>query len=81
MNVPSWVCIAHLPTCRKNSTRNGEIMNLTSILYAIGFTLGFCLCLFFGYSPDTPYYQQALMLFSGFCLGGMAVIVIEALDQ
>jgi len=55
-------------------------MNLTSILYAIGFTLGFCLCLFFGYSLDTPYYQQALMLFSGFCLGGMAVMVIEALD-
>ena len=56
-------------------------MNLTSILYAIGFTLGFCLCLFFGYSPDTPYYQQALMLFSGFCLGGMAVCVIENLDE
>ena len=56
-------------------------MNLTSILYAIGFTLGFCLCLFFGYNPDTPYYQQALMLFSGFCLGGIAVVVIEALDQ
>ena len=79
MNVPSWVCIAHLPTCRKNSTRNGEIMN--PIIYAIGFTLGFCLCLFMGYSPDTPYYQQALMMFAGFCFGGVALCVIENLDD
>jgi hypothetical protein len=54
---------------------------MNPIIYAIGFTLAMCASLFVGYSPDTPYYQQALMLFSGFCLGGMAVIVIEALDQ
>lgn len=59
------------------STRNGAIM--TSILFAIGFTLSFCLSLFFGYNPDTPYYQQALMVFSGFCMGGMALCVIDEL--
>ena len=79
--VPSWVCTAHFPTCRKNSTRNGEIMNLTSILYAIGFTLGFCLCLFAGWDADGNAFRQAFLVFAGFCFGGMAVMVIEALDQ
>lgn len=50
---------------------------MTSILYAIGFTLSFCLSLFFGYSPDTPLLQQALMVFAGFCMGGMALCVID----
>ena len=57
------------------STRNGELM--TSILYAIGFTLSFCLSLFFGFSDDTPILKQALMVFAGFCMGGMALCVID----
>jgi len=52
-------------------------MNVTSILFAIGFTLAFCLSLFIGYNPDAPLLQQALMVFSGFCLGGMALCVID----
>ena len=51
--------------------------NMTAILYAIGFTLSFCLSMFFGYSPDTPIFQQGLMVFSGFCMGGMALCVID----
>ena len=50
---------------------------MQSILYAIGFTLAFCLSLFFGYSEDAPYYQQAFMFFAGFCSGGIALLVIE----
>ena len=54
---------------------------MNPIFYAIGFTLAMCASLFVGYSPDTPYYQQALMLFAGFCMGGVAVCVIENLDD
>jgi hypothetical protein len=50
---------------------------MQSILYAIGFTLALCLSVFFGYSEDAPYYQQALMFFGGFCLGGIVLLVIE----
>jgi hypothetical protein len=53
---------------------------MQSILYAIGFTVACLLSLFFGYNHDTPYYQQALMLFSGFCLGGVALCVIESAE-
>lgn len=60
---------------RKNLTRNGVIM--TAILYAIGFTLSFCLSLFFGFSDDAPIFKQALMVFAGFCMGGMALCVID----
>lgn len=52
-------------------------MNVTSILFAIGFTLAFCLSLFFGFSDDTPIFKQALMVFAGFCMGGMALCVID----
>ena len=55
--------------------------NMPSILHAIGFTAGFLLCQFFGYNSDTPYYQQALLVFSGFCFGGLALCVIEAYDE
>ena len=56
-------------------------MNLTSILYAIGFTFGLCLCLFIGWDADANAFRQAFLVFAGFCFGGVAVIVIEALDQ
>jgi hypothetical protein len=52
-------------------------MNLTSILYAIGFTFFFCLFLFLGYSPDVSIFQQGLLVFAGFCLGGIAVLIFE----
>ena len=54
---------------------------MPSVLFAIGFTLLFCVCQFLGYNSDTPYYQQALLIFSGFCLGGMALCIIEAFDE
>ena len=56
-------------------------MNLTSILYAIGFTLGFCLCLFAGWDSDSNAFRQAFLVFAGFCFGGMAVMVIENLGE
>ena len=52
-------------------------MNVTSILFAIGFTLAFCLSLFFGWDADVPALRQAVLVFSGFCLGGMALCVID----
>jgi hypothetical protein len=56
-------------------------MNLTSILYAIGFTLGFCLCLFAGWDADGNAFRQAFLVFAGFCFGGIAVCVIENLGE
>lgn len=50
---------------------------MTSVTYAIGFTLAFCLSLFFGINDTSTYTQQALLLFSGFCLGGIVVLVLE----
>ena len=55
-------------------------MNLTAILYTIGFTLGLCISLFVGWDADANAFRQAFLVFSGFCLAGVAVIVIEALD-
>ena len=55
-------------------------MNLTAILYTIGFTLGLCISLFVGWDADANVFRQAFLVFAGFWFGGMAVIVIEALD-
>lgn len=79
MNVPSWVCTTPSYHVGKTQLETENLMN--PILYAIGFTLAMCASLFVGYSPDTPYYQQALMLFAGFCMGGVALCVIENLDE
>ena len=54
-------------------------MKLT--LYAIGFTLATCISLFVGYSPDVPYYQQAALLFGGFCLGGVVICALESIEN
>lgn len=55
-------------------------MNLTSILYAIGFTAGWILCAFFGWSDDSSVLRNLSMMFSGFCLGGVVTILIESSD-
>jgi len=54
---------------------------MQSILYDISFTLAFCLCLFFGINQDSAYYQQILLVVSGFCFGVIALCVIEKLDE
>jgi len=50
------------------------------VLYSIGFTLATCISLFVGFSPDVPYFQQAAMLFGGFCLGGVVICAIESME-
>jgi len=50
---------------------------MSSILYAIGFTLAFCLSAFIGWSQDIPLLNNLLLMFSGFCAGGMAICVFE----
>ena len=50
---------------------------MPSILYAIGFTLAFCLSLFIGWSSDSIPLNNLLLMFSGFCAGGMALCIIE----
>ena len=54
---------------------------MQSILYAIGFTLAFCLSLFFGWSDTSIPLDNLLLMFSGFCLGGMALCILENLDN
>jgi len=53
---------------------------MSTILYPIGFTAGFFICAFLGWSDFEPPYKQLLMMFSGFCLGGIAVLVIEEIE-
>ena len=55
-------------------------MNLTSILYAIGFTFGLCLCLclFIGWDADANAFRQAFLVFAGFCFGGVLVLFTES---
>lgn len=52
---------------------------MTSAQYAIGFTLAFCASLFFGINDTSTYIQQAALVFAGFCLGGIALIIVEEL--
>jgi hypothetical protein len=50
------------------------------VLYSIGFTSATLISLFVGYSPDVPYFQQAALLFGGFCLGGVVICALENLE-
>ena len=52
---------------------------MTEARYAIGFTLLFCLSLFLGWDMEAVAYKQALLVFAGFCLGGVALIILEEL--
>ena len=52
---------------------------MTSVHYAIGFTLAFCASLFYGINDVSTYTQQSALIFAGFCLGGIAVIIMEEL--
>ena len=50
---------------------------MNSVNFAIGFTLLFCLSLFMGWDMDAVAFKQALLVFSGFCLGGVVILVLE----
>jgi hypothetical protein len=52
---------------------------MTSVHYAIGFTLSFCASLAFGINDTSTYIQQSALIFSGFCLGGIVIMLIEDL--
>lgn len=52
---------------------------MAQVLYCIGFTLSFCLSLFFGMNDTSTYTQQACLVFAGFCLGGIAIMILEEL--
>jgi hypothetical protein len=50
---------------------------MKSILYAIGFTATTIISAFLGWSTDTTMLNNLLLMFSGFCAGGMAICVFE----
>lgn len=52
---------------------------MTEARYAIGFTALFFLSLFMGWDIDAVAFKQALLVFAGFCLGGIALIIVEEL--
>lgn len=54
---------------------------MQSILYAIGFTLAFCICGYLGWSSDSIPLDNLLLMFSGFCLGGMLICIFENWDN
>ena len=53
--------------------------HMTSVHYAIGFTLAFCASLFYGINDVSTYAQQLALIVAGFCLGGVVVVVVEEL--
>jgi len=53
---------------------------MSPYLYTIGFTAGWILCAFFGWSDDSSVLRNLSMMFSGFCLGGLVVLLIEAYE-
>jgi len=52
---------------------------MEKVLYTLGFTLGFCFLLFFGINDTSTYTQQACLFVSGFCLGGIALCILDEL--
>jgi hypothetical protein len=55
---------------------------MMNIIYAIGFTAGFLICAFLGWSDNYSTLLTNLMLmFSGFCAGGMAICIFENWDN
>lgn len=50
---------------------------MTSVHYAIGFTLALCFSLFVGINDTSTYTQQSALIFAGFCLGGVVVLILE----
>jgi hypothetical protein len=52
---------------------------MNSVHYAIGFTLALCVSLFYGVNDTSTYTQQAALIFGGFMLGGIVILLIEDL--
>ncbi len=52
---------------------------MNSVNFAVGFTLMFAISLFMGWDIDAVAFKQALLVFSGFCLGGVVILVLEEL--
>lgn len=65
-----------------NITTKLGVTNMMNIIYAIGFTAGFLICAFLGWSDNYSTLLTNLMLmFSGFCAGGMAICIFENWDN
>ena len=47
--------------------------------FAIGFTTLFFLSLFVGWNVESSAFQQIMLVFAGFNLGGTALIIVEEL--
>ena len=52
---------------------------MNSVNFGIGFTLMFCASLFFGVNDTSTYAQQGALVFAGFCLGGVVILMLEEL--
>lgn len=50
---------------------------MPKVIYPIGFTLGHCICGYLGWSSDSIPINNLLLMFSGFCAGGIAVCIFE----
>jgi hypothetical protein len=50
---------------------------MNSVNFAIGFTLMFCASLFFGINDTSLFTQQVALVFSGFCLAGVVILILE----
>ena len=58
-----------------SSTRNGELMH--TILYTFVLTAGAILSGFFGWTDDAPIIRNIALMVSGYCMGGIALLIFE----
>jgi hypothetical protein len=52
---------------------------MNSVNFAVGFTLMFCISLFLGWDMNAVAFKQAALIFAGFCLGGVVILMLEEL--
>lgn len=57
------------------------VTNMPSILYAIGLTSGSILSAYFGWTDDAPMLKNIALMVSGYCMGGLMLLVLENMDN
>jgi hypothetical protein len=56
-------------------------MNIVPILYAIGLTAGAIMTALFGWTDDAPILKNIALMVSGYCVGGLMLMIFESWDN
>ena len=53
---------------------------MPAILYTLGLTTGAILCAIFGWTDDAPMFKNLALMVSGYCMGGLMLLILENMD-